>query len=407
MGGHAPRRGPVVLVDVDGLDPSYLDRHADRLPELHRLAEEGVRTVAAGTYKSVSNPNRAGIATGAPPRVHRNTAYVLDPRTGRARGQNRRLEAETLFEAARRQGRTLLSAGWYIVQRRGADPGDPAALYTQGADWEANAGAVAAALRGEDVQGALGPVQLPRVPDLIAAYTAHIDTISHAAGPDAAELPRALERLDAGLGLITAAVRDSGLAGAAVLAVVSDHGATGWDRSLEPEVFGAIRAAGFRVERVASGRRPSRRTQVAVTASPRAANLYLRGAAARPAGRTRLAGVLNRLCGGPAPVLERVFDRAALAALGAAPEEGDFAVDARPPYAFAPPGDVPAVPRGGHATMREAAAPVVLSGRPVVPGARPAAPRTLDIAPTLAHLLGIAPPAQSEGRAWTEALRPH
>src|SRR5690606_32426588 len=109
------------------------DRHlAGRMPALHALAERGVRTVASCTYKAVSNPNRAGLATGARPAVHRNTAYVLDPGTGKARGQSRTVRAGALLQALRRQGSTLLCVGWYVAEGKGADRGQPEALHVHG-----------------------------------------------------------------------------------------------------------------------------------------------------------------------------------------------------------------------------------------------------------------------------------
>jgi len=399
---EGPPPGPVILVDWDGVAPSYLDRHlAGRMPALHALAERGVRTVASCTYKAVSNPNRAGLATGARPAVHRNTAYVLDPGTGKARGQSRTVRAETLFQALRRQGRTLLSAGWYIVEGKGADRGDPEALYVQGDSWEENVDAAVAALLGEPVDADGGPVRLPRVPDLIAAYAADVDAIGHREGPSSPRIPARLAELDAGLGRIAAAVRRAGLERRASFVFVSDHGMTGYTESLEPAVLGALSDAGFSAQRLHSGQAPDPGTEVVLTASPRTANVYLRGAAAQPAGRERVERVLRGL-----DLLERVHDRAELDALGAAPDEGDFAVDARPPYAFIDPAALDGAERGGHASLREAAAPLLLSGAGVVQGARPRGARTIDVAPTVARLLGAAPPADAEGRALDEVLRP-
>jgi arylsulfatase A-like enzyme len=401
-GAARPRSpaGPVVLVDWDGVDPRYLDAHlADRMPHLHRLAREGVRSVAACTYKAVSNPNRAGIATGARPHVHGNAAYVLDPDTGRAVGQTRTVTAETLAQGLRRQGLLVLASGWYIVHDKGVAYRDPGGLYTQGATWEENVDAVVRALSGEPVPSDGALVELPRVPDLIAVYSADIDAIGHAEGPGSPRIPDRLAKHDAGLGRIVDAAERAGLLAGTTFVFVSDHGMTGYTASLEPRVFGAVRDAGFRLERLASGRAPDPASEVVVTASPRAANLYLRGAAATPEGRDRVGRVLRGL-----PELEAVHDRAALDAMGAAAAEGDFAVDAAPPYAFVPPEDLGDRERGGHASLREAHAPLILSGAGVARGAVPHRPRTIDVAPTVARLLGAEPPADAEGRALDEVL---
>lgn len=46
-----------------------------------------------------------------------------------------------------------------------------------------------------------------------------------------------------------------------------------------------------------------------------------------------------------------------------------------------------------------------LAGAGVRPGVAPQDPRHVDVAPTIAALLGIEPPAGSQGRVLDEALR--
>lgn len=48
--------------------------------------------------------------------------------------------------------------------------------------------------------------------------------------------------------------------------------------------------------------------------------------------------------------------------------------------------------------------PLVLSGAGVRPGATPRSPRLVDVAPTVAALLGTRPPNDAQGRVLTEAL---
>ncbi|WP_082126708.1 alkaline phosphatase family protein [Allosalinactinospora lopnorensis] len=398
--GAGPAAGPVILIDWDGVDPGYLDRHLDsRLPHLRSLAAAGVRGVASCTYKAVSNPNRASLATGARPAVHGNAAYVLHPATGRATGQTRRLAAETLAQSLRRQGRTVLAAGWYIVWSKGAAYGDPGALYTQGATWEENVETVVRALRGRPVRSGGRRLEPPRPPDLIAAYAADIDAIGHREGPWSGRIPPRLAELDAGLGRILDAARAAGARDRAAFVVVSDHGMTGYTHSLEPRVLEALAEAGFSARRLHSGHSPDPGTEVVLTASPRTANVYLRGGAATEEGRARVEAMLRGL-----PELEGVRNRAELEALGAAPAEGDFTIEARPPYAFVDPARADGRERGGHSSLREGRAPLILSGAGIAPGRRLDAPRIIDVAPTISHLLGVRAPSGAEGRVLTEAL---
>ena len=67
----------VVLVDWDGFDPDYLA--TARTPVLDELVRRGsLATDATASYRTISNPSRATMSTGAWPEVHRNVAYVFD-----------------------------------------------------------------------------------------------------------------------------------------------------------------------------------------------------------------------------------------------------------------------------------------------------------------------------------------
>ncbi|MFC0505065.1 hypothetical protein [Micromonospora costi] len=49
--------------------------------------------------------------------------------------------------------------------------------------------------------------------------------------------------------------------------------------------------------------------------------------------------------------------------------------------------------------------PLVLSGAGVLPGVHPVDPHHVDIAPTIAALLGIQPPSGAQGRVLSESIR--
>ena len=99
-GGRRPKH--VVLVDWDGFDPDYLGRAPT--PTLDALARRGSLSISEGTYRTISNPNRASMSTGAFPEVHGNLAYYYDEELDRAMGQSRFLAAETIAQALRAEG---------------------------------------------------------------------------------------------------------------------------------------------------------------------------------------------------------------------------------------------------------------------------------------------------------------
>jgi phosphonoacetate hydrolase len=76
---------PIVIVCVDGFDPTYLD-HGIRsgiLPNLKRFMAEGFSALADSVLPTFTVPNNISIITGVPPSVHGVSGnYYLDRETG-------------------------------------------------------------------------------------------------------------------------------------------------------------------------------------------------------------------------------------------------------------------------------------------------------------------------------------
>jgi arylsulfatase A-like enzyme len=60
--------------------------------------------------------------------------------------------------------------------------------------------------------------------------------------------------------------------------------------------------------------------------------------------------------------------------------------------------------RGGHGSTREMCVPLLISGAGIKAGAVPKDARLVDVAPTIAALLGVRPPADAQGRVLDELL---
>lgn len=76
---------PVVVVCIDGGDPTYLDRCKSDgvIPNMHRFMKDGFSAIAEGVMPSLTNPNNMSIVTGSPQSVHGISGnYFLDPETG-------------------------------------------------------------------------------------------------------------------------------------------------------------------------------------------------------------------------------------------------------------------------------------------------------------------------------------
>ncbi len=391
------RTGHVVLVDWDGFDPSYLGRVP--MPNLAQLHRRGSLSIATSTYRAISNPARASLATGAYPATHHNAAYFYDPTANAVVGQNRRMNAENIAQSLNRQDRTIAAAGWYIVENAGASYGNPSALYTAGGSCVANTDNAVRIIRGEPVNSGGVPVTVPDAPDFLAVYCSELDSVGHRLGPNAPEIIPVLSHLDEQLGRLVQATRDAGTYEDTTFMVVSDHGMTAFSRTIYVDILTRLADAGLRAEILVRGQSPKPETEVIIAENERAAAVHLRGSARNPVTLARLWRLFSTM-----PQIERVHTKPVLGILRAAPSEGDLVLEARPPWSFVPP---PAMPppgteKGAHSTLREIAVPLLIAGKGVRQGAKPILPHTVDLAVTISALLGVQPPAQAEGRELRE-----
>lgn len=391
-GGRGGPADHVVLVDWDGFDPDYLERA--RTPTLSALARRGRLVVARTPFPTVSNPVRASTATGALPRTHGNSAYYYDRKADVAVGQGRYLAAETIAEVVSSAGGTLASVQWYIVHGHGARYGDSRRLYVEpGGPCSRRIDVAIDILEGRPVDSNGTRVTTPAPPDLLAVYCSDLDALGHREGPGSPALPVLLEEMDRHLGRLVQATKDAGLYHRTAFVLTSDHGMTAWDRSAVPRVVTALADAGYRPEVVPAGRSADPETEVILVPDAlRVAAVTLRHRAATPGGRAEVGALLDHH-----PEIDRVLDPRALDELGADPV-ADLVVEARPPWSFAPtpPGD--RKPRGAHGSTTEAAVPLLLAGAGIEGHEVVDDARIVDVAPTIAALLGLAPPASAEGR---------
>lgn len=397
---RAPKPKHVVLIDWDGFDPDYLGEV--RMPNLEALAARGSLSIARGTYKTISNPSRASTSTGAYPEVHQNVAYVYDPATNRVQGQSRFLAAETIAERLAAEGKTVASVQLYMVQNHGVVYGDPEHLYVQpGGPCSARVDAAIDILNLRPVDSDGTPVTVPKIPDLLAVYCSDIDELGHNEGPNSPNLPAVLEEMDRQLGRLIEATKDVGIFGQTAFILTSDHGMTAWSKTLQPQVLEAIRELGYQPEIVHSGNSPQPETDVIIVPFVRVGTVALRGDAATDEAREAIAQAVEAL-----PEVERVLRPDDLRALHASDREGDLVIEARPPWAFTEADLEPGMERGSHASLAEIEVPLLVAGSGFCRKVRPREPELIDIAPTIAELLGTDPPANAQGRVLSEVLGP-
>jgi predicted AlkP superfamily pyrophosphatase or phosphodiesterase len=369
----------VVLLSWDGVRHDLPD--LVELPGLQRLAREGVR---AGrlipVFPSNTFPTHVSLATGTHPDRHGIIDNrFIDPVRGAFRPGDAAdwLEAEPLWIAAERQGVSSATYFWVGSESdwRGQGTRYRIAPFDDGRPEAAKVDQILAWL-------ALPAGERPR---LIMSYWRGADSHGHRHGPDASQVLRALEGQDTQLQRLLDGLDALDAWPLTTLIVVSDHGMTGIGRHLDLQ--GALAAAGIGA-RVTGGA---------------VAQVYLDD----PAGADAALAVAAALT----PV--RAYKR------DDAPHElrlrhprrsGDLLVITEPPYSFSRPAGLEGSAMtllsslgrafGGHGyepTHPDMAGIFLALGRGVAPDTEIAEVHQVDVAATVARLLGIDPPADSEG----------
>lgn len=101
--------------------------------------------------------------------------------------------------------------------------------------------------------------------------------------------------------------------------------------------------------------------------------------------------------------MRAVYGKAEQARMRMSPRYGELVVEPEPGWTF---GRTRRRPAGRHGATTELEVAFALAGAGIAPGRPPSDPRHVDVAPTVAALLGIDPPAAAQGRVLSEALSP-
>ena len=425
---EAEDRPPVLLISIDALHPNYIlraDQYGLKIPGLRRLLKEGSHATAVrGVMPTATYPSHTTILTGVSPErhgIHANTTF--DPTNGNQGGwywYGEDVRVPTLMDAATDAGFVTAHFYWPVNVRARA-------TYSVAQVWRADAPDDAKLTRAlstpgllEEMEKVLGPFPLghdwtveaderrarfgayllaTRKPRFMTIHFLALDREQHLKGPFEREDFDVLERLDVMVQQLREAAERVGQ-GRAVVCVVSDHG----HRKIEHEVSlnAALRDLGLLTEdhrgRITSWR-------AAVWAFGGSAAIVLNDPKDKEA-ETKVEALLRKAAGDPAGGVGRVWRSAEVPSFsgfsGAA-----FVFEMKPGYtitssAGAPPNrtTTPDNYRAAHGYLPDEPdmyASFLLAGPGVPAGKSFGLIDMRDVAPTLAHVLGVRLPA-AEGR---------
>lgn len=409
----------VVLVTIDGLVPdTYLqpDAHGLAIPTLRRFVAEGAYARGArSVFPSVTYPAHASIATGVQPARHgifSNRSFDPLERDAESwRWYAEELRATPLWEVARRAGHKTALIGWPVTVGAQADflipefwrthtaddlkivralstPGllDAIERHTPGFQKRAfvsDAGDEA----GVDAATYLLSTSKPR---LLMLHVFQVDSAQHKQGLWSAPAISAIENADRQLGRLLDAIEQAGLGAHTRVVVASDHGFQNVTRQLHPRAL--LREAGLlTVDEKGS----IRDWRAHALSSGGQAYVYLRDPADL-ALQQSVRALFAQRAAKPGSGIARVRERAEIQAAGGDP--GAFlSLDAAEGTYFGwglAAYETSASTRATHGFDPERAdmqASLLMRGAGIRPGPLEEA-RLIDIAPTIAHWLGVALP---------------
>ena len=240
------RGGDVLLISVDGLMPKYLldaDQIELKIPSLRRLMREGsVAERARSVMPSVTFPAHTSMITGVNPIRHGiENNLVLDPDGSLGGGwywYHGYLKVPNLFDLSSNAGIKTASVTWPVTVGAPIDQNLPD-LYPVSnlrAAWNLRSLTVGKDLldilppakelvrMGDDIRTRVALHFLRQHPDFMAIHFLELDGAQHRYGPGSPEALETLERIDVHLSRLFHAISEVGRWEETTVVVVSDHG---------------------------------------------------------------------------------------------------------------------------------------------------------------------------------------
>lgn len=417
----------VVLISLDGFPAWYLDDPEVSLPAIRGLRDAGACT-AEGMHvsnPSVTWPNHTTLVTGVPPAVHGvifNGVLTREPgkptTSSAERRQSELARVPLLFDVLKPKGLTSAAINWPCTSGSESigdnwpdvpktltftTPRLKEELEKSGVlkKFETGGGA------GRDQAWAEGTAHIirERKPNFVALHLLELDSTHHQHGPNTSQGREVAAKLDALVGQVVQATEDAGIRDKTTFFVVADHGFIGNTRTIRPNI--ALREEKLltvKDEKVESAR-------VYVVPEGGIGLVYLTDPATKDEDRQAVHRLFDEAEG-----VAAVLDPADFARYGLPSPDGhsgmaDMIIAAKDGYgvggAFNGKGLIQEhTQKGTHgylSTEPKMNALFVASGAGIKPGAKLPTVENVDVAPTIAHLLGV-PLEEPAGRVLEEFL---
>jgi predicted AlkP superfamily pyrophosphatase or phosphodiesterase len=420
-------RTRVVMLSIDGLRPDYIHKADDyglKVPTLRRLLKEGASaTAVTSVLPALTYPCHATLLTGTHPAEHGIVNnYWFDPLAHHRDAWfffAEDIRRQTLWQVATRAKLATLTVDWpvsigaqvtwnipeYWGSGREMDPKHIRAFATPGimAEVERACGAVPLGqdytVKADQVRACFAVHLLKtRQPDFATLYLGSLDTQQHAFGPSHPSVLGVLEKIDRLIADIWTAAR-TGVGDRLHFVLVSDHGFSAVSKEIRLNV--ALRRAGLLTVDEAKGRRTA--WQAWAAKGHGMAAVYLKDSKDDQL-RGKVAALLEELAKDPKNGIAWIHPGGTPPVATGFPKAA-FVLSARPGFAFSSAshsGEVvgPCNLKGTHGyppSQAEMDTSFLAVGPGIAPGRDLKRISLVDVAPTVAHLLGVRLP-QATGR---------
>jgi predicted AlkP superfamily pyrophosphatase or phosphodiesterase len=411
----------LVMISVDGMRPDYIteaDAHGAKVPNLRRFLKEGTYAEGVvGVVPTVTYPSHTTLVTGVWPAKHgilANTTFdPLQQNQGGWYWYAEDIRVPTLWDVAAAAGHTTASIQWPVTVGahitwdipefwRASTPDDAKllrAVSTRGLLEEAKAelgeyrGGIDTSAQADENRGRYTEWILEKKhPAFLTLHLSALDHIEHETGPFSPESIAVLEIIDATIGRIRATAERLA-PGRAYIAVVSDHGFVRTDSQLN--LFPLFRDAKL-ITVNDKGKITDWKAMPWVTGG--SAAIVLKD----PTDAETLSQVrdlLAKVASDPANGVDRILEAEELHKRGGYPS-ASFFVGLKPGWRTGSTADGPVLSKikvgGTHGAMPdlpELRASFFLVGPGVPPGKSLGTIDMRDVAPTLAHEMGLSLPS--------------
>lgn len=407
------QRGKVVVISLDGFPASALDDPKLPIPTLRKLMRTGTGGHMTGINPTITWPNHTTMVTGVAADSHGlllngaivHTGSWPPVKVDTTVDKVKLVKVPTVYDAAFKAGLTTAQVDWVAIDNaptitwafpERATPQGPLEreMLAKHALTPADLADFSKAnivFRDQIWTDAGVYLIHEHQPDLLLFHLLTLDSTQHQYGPGTLAARDAMGFLDSCVARLVAAVHDAGLDSQTTFLVVSDHGFKAYTKEIRAN--NALQAAGL--DRKVYALPEGGSSYIYVEQSPAQAELIAKA-------REVLSGVEG---------VDHIYGPGDYAALGLPrpdqdPQFGQLFVTAKTGYSFSGstggPVTAAALQMGGsHAYL--ASDPdlhpiFIASGRGVRPGVQPGLVSNLDVASTIAKLLGVSLPS-AKGKA--------